>query len=110
MKSEIQIHHDDSNDTHKKKQLTNHKQLFGLFQVNRPPSRHRSPSKATGLELLMSPRTPPKTQKEIEDSEEYSHTVNLRGINYLINNTKEGKEKSDSDYESFSSSIFCSKR
>ena len=79
------------------------KQAFSFFKVHRPPSRHKTPPRAVGLELPVAPQTPPKTQK---DCDEYLHTVNLKGINFLINDTgaRERRENIDSDYESLSSS------
>jgi len=83
---------------------------LAFFKANRPPSRHKTPPKALGLDLPETPHTPPKTQKELEDYKEYSHTINLKGINLL--NKEISKEKApqindsfDSD-DSFSSSIF----
>lgn len=75
---------------------------MGFFRVNRPPSRHKTPPKAVGLELPEKPHTPPKTQKELEEYKSYSQTINLKGIGYLVN---DGDNKSESDYDSFSSSM-----
>lgn len=79
------------------------KQALGFFKVNRPPSRHKTPPRAIGLELPVAPQTPPKTQK---DCDEYLHTVNLKGISFLITDVgaRERQNNSDSEYESFSSS------
>jgi hypothetical protein len=73
--------------------------------VHRPPSRHKTPPRAIDLELPVAPQTPPKTQKECD---EYLHTINLKGISFLINNTdaRERQENTESDYESFSSSNY----
>eukprot|EP00826_Nyctotherus_ovalis_P049860 TRINITY_DN6054_c0_g1_i4.p1 TRINITY_DN6054_c0_g1~~TRINITY_DN6054_c0_g1_i4.p1 ORF type:complete len:232 (-),score=54.47 TRINITY_DN6054_c0_g1_i4:279-974(-) len=75
---------------------------MGFFRINRPPSRHKTPPKAVGLELPEKPHTPPKTQKELEEYKSYSQTINLKGIGYLAN---DGDKKSESDYDSFSSSM-----
>lgn len=74
--------------------------------MKRPPSRHKTPPRATGLELPITPHTPPKTQK---DCDEYLHTINLKGIGFLLNDVVARPiDKSDSDYESFSSSsLIC---
>lgn len=95
---------------------SNTKQTFGLFKIKRPPSRHKLPSKTFGLDSLVTPHTPPKTQKEIDECADYSHTVNLKGIGNLIGNiskekavidsVKQEENNSGSDYESFSSSRF----
>jgi hypothetical protein len=80
----------------------NKKKGFSFFKVNRPPSRHKTPPKAVGLEIPVTPHTPPKTQK---DYDEYLHTINLKGIGFLINDVATHPVDSyDSDYESFSSS------
>jgi len=70
--------------------------------MNRPPSRHKTPPKAVGLEIPATPHTPPKTQK---DYDEYLHTINLKGIGFLIKDVGTYPvNQSNSDYESFSSS------
>ena len=83
------------------------KEPYNFFQVNRPPSRHKTPPKAIGLELPAAPHSPPKTQ---EDCDEYSHTVNLKGISFFISDAgikeKSIVDKHDSDYDSFSSSKY----
>lgn len=81
------------------------KQGFSFFKINRPPSRHKTPPRAVGLELPETPHTPPKTQK---DCDEYLHTINLKGISSLLNDVG-ARTPVDSDYESFSSSWFCAK-
>ena len=81
-----------------------HKKAFGFIKINRPPSRHRTPPKATGLEIPAEPHTPPKTQKELEEFKGYSHTINVKGINYLTNKPLKNND-SNSDYDSFSSSM-----
>lgn len=93
------------NDCSKPDEEVKQKKCFRLFKINRPPSRHRSPPKATGLEFPEEPHTPPKTQKELDEFKEYSYTINVKGINYLTKNPHK-KKNSNSD-ESFSSSKFC---
>lgn len=76
---------------------------IAFLRINRPPSRHKTPPKAIGLELPEEPHTPPKTQKELEEYKGYSQTINLKGIGCLVNDGDK-KENSESDYDSFSSS------
>lgn len=51
-----------------------------FFNVFRPPSRHKTPPKAVGLDLPDRPHTPPETQKELEDLKELSKTQHFRGL------------------------------
>ncbi len=94
------------------------KRAFAFLKANRPPSRHKTPPKALGLDLPETPHTPPKTQKELEEYKEYSHTINLKGINLLnkepsssgFQGRKPFEAEFDSDSDSFSSStrlFFC---
>lgn len=52
----------------------------------RPPSRHKTPPKALGLDLPVCPHTPPDTQQEIENERELSRTQQLHGISSLNKN------------------------
>ena len=77
---------------------------FQFLRLCRPPSRHKTPPKATGLDLPETPHTPPKTQKELEEFKDYSLTANLRGI-HLLNKESHKEEGSDDDSLISSSSI-----
>ena len=54
----------------------------------RPPSRHKTPPKAVGLDLPPGPHTPPETQKEIEEVRELSRTQHLQGLAFLNEENK----------------------
>jgi hypothetical protein len=64
-----------------KKPSTNIQVQF--LNVFRPPSRHKTPPKAIGLDLPERPQTPPETQKELEDLSGLSKTQHLNGISNL---------------------------
>ena len=87
------------------------KRAFAFLKANRPPSRHKTPHTALGLDLPETPHTPPKTQKELEEYSDYSQTVNVKGINSLTkepspmtSSTNKVEAEPEDDYDSFSSS------
>ena len=61
----------------------------------RPPSRHKTPPKAIGLDLPEAPHTPPETQKELEDATELSRTQQIQGLGFIDDRSKTKGEKED---------------
>ncbi len=67
-----------------------------FLSVFRPPSRHKTPPKALGLDLPDGPHTPPETQKELEEAQELSRTQQFQGL-VLMNNSSKPNPDPDSD-------------
>jgi len=65
----------------------------------RPPSRHKTPPKALGLDLPEGPHTPPETQKELEDVQELSRTQQIQGLAFLEDKNKQ-KRNNEEDEDS----------
>lgn len=74
----LPLHSGDGLEIRKPSTISSH-----FLNAFRPPSRHKTPPKAIGLEVPPSPRTPPETQDELEEVKGLSKTVNLKGLSEL---------------------------
>jgi hypothetical protein len=76
-----------------------------LLHAFRPPSRHKTPPKAVGLDLPERPHTPPETQKELEDLRGLSQTQHLQGLAFINGEINNNAKNSNGNNEEGSSDI-----